>query len=54
MNFQSWILLAVIAAAAVLVIVYLRKNKGKNPCSSCSGNCAECHRYDENIIKDNK
>ena len=54
MNSLSWILLAVIAVTAVLVIVYMRKNRGKNPCSSCNGNCAECHRYCETVIKDNK
>ncbi|MGI5888192.1 MAG: FeoB-associated Cys-rich membrane protein [Oscillospiraceae bacterium] len=46
MNWQSWVLLAAVAAIVVLIVINtLRKaHRGEPPCS-CGGNCSECAYY---------
>lgn len=43
MNTASWVLLALLVLAVVLVVIYLirAKKKGKNICS-CGGDCSSC------------
>ncbi len=42
MNWLSIVIAVAIAAATVLALVGMKRNKGG--CAGCSGNCAECMR----------
>ena len=44
MNWQSWLILAVVAAALIAAVVFAFKHRGKG----CGGDCAHCAQSCQN------
>lgn len=48
MGTVSWIILSVVAVAAIAAVISVARSRGK--CSSCTGNCEFC-KYKDNRKK---
>lgn len=47
MNAADYVLIFIIILLLASAVVFIKnqKKKGKNICSGCSGNCAECEKH---------